>query len=212
MDYLSFKIREWKGEINKHKKLIAISIFFLLIALVLNYIAGTYVEQKNAVAVPDIILDNIPTIDLDLIFLWGAVFMIAVGIGYPLFFHVKKLHVVIGQASLLIMIRSFFVTLTHLSTPVNSLVYHTPKFFSIFEFNNALFFSGHTAFPFLGFLIFRKEKIGIFFLITTIVMAVTVLLMHVHYSIDVFAAFFITYGSYKIGEGIFRKVDSKQTS
>jgi len=40
------------------------------------------------------------------------------------------------------------------------------------------------------------------------VMAATVLLMHVHYSIDVFSAFFITYGIYKIGQRLVAKFDS----
>jgi membrane-associated phospholipid phosphatase len=71
---------------------------------------------------------------------------------------------------------------------------------------------------FMAFLVFRKETIGKFFLILTAIFSVTVLLMHVHYSIDVFSAFFITYGVYKfcgwvIGEGYldFRQA-SKQTS
>jgi hypothetical protein len=200
-------INLWAREVRRHKNLIAVSIIFLIIAVAFNYAAGSYVDRKNAVAVPDLILDNIPTVDLDFIFLWGAVLIVVVGVLYPLFFKVNELHIVLSQFSLLILIRSFFITLTHLSIPVNALVYHTPKFFSIFDFNNALFFSGHTAIPFLGFLIFRKEKIGIFFLISTVVMAITVLFMHVHYSIDVFAALFIAYGSYKIGEWLFRRID-----
>ena len=91
--------------------------------------------------------------------------------------------------------------------PAGALVYTAPAWFTVLDFKNALFFSGHTAVPFLGFLLFRKEKIGIFFLIATIVMALTVLFMHVHYSIDVFAALFITWGSYGIGEWLFRKIN-----
>ena len=37
-------------------------------------------------------------------------------------------------------------------------------------------------------------------------MAITVLGMHQHYSIDVFAAFFITYGVYKMGGWVIKKL------
>lgn len=201
------KIQEWKREISRHKKLIFLSLIFLAIAILLNSTAGNYADKKGTVAIPDLILDNIPTLDLDFIFVYGFVFILAILLFYPLLFNVKELHIVISQFSLLVLIRSFFISLTHLSLPINALVYKTPSFFGLFDFKNALFFSGHTAVPFLGFLLFRKEKIGIFFLIMSLVMAFTVLSMHVHYSIDVFSAFFITYGGYKIGEWMFSKTN-----
>lgn len=201
------RIQEWKKEIIEHKNLILLSIAFLIIALVLNSIAGNYADRKGTVAVPDMILDNIPTLDLDFFFIYVFAAIVLIFFVYHLIFKVKRLHVAISQFSLLILIRSFFVSLTHLNMPAGALVYSTPIWFNFLDFKNALFFSGHTSIPFLGFLLLRKEKIGIFFLISTIVMALTVLFMHVHYSIDVFAALFITYGSYKIGEWLFSRIN-----
>jgi membrane-associated phospholipid phosphatase len=178
----------------------------LIIALVLNYIAGSYVEKKTGGSVSDLILDSIPAINLSFIFYYGALILALITLIYVFFFKVHKIHIVVGQTSLLIMVRSFFICLTHISTPEGAILSHAPRIFDFFDFQNALFFSGHTAAPFLLFLIFRKEKIGIFFLIMTFVMAATVLLMHVHYSIDVFAALFISYGCYKIGNWMFSKV------
>jgi hypothetical protein len=202
------RLNEWKSEIKEHKRLILLAILFLAIASILNYLAGTYVDKKIPVAVSDIILDHIPSIDLGFIFVWGYILIIVVEFLYPLFFKVNKLHIVLSQFSLLVLIRSFFISLTHLGLPADAIIYETPKFFAFLDFKNALFFSGHTAIPFLGFLMFRKEKIGIFFLIATLIMMTTVLFMHVHYSIDVFAALFITYCSFKIGEWIFKKVNN----
>jgi hypothetical protein len=200
------RAQAWKNEILKHKKLILSSILFLLISLLFNLISGYYVNKVDATSVPDIILDNIPTLDLDFIFIYGIILVIGVLFFYPLFFRVNKTHIVISQFSLLILIRSFFVSLTHLSAPASAFVFSPPRFFTIFDFKDALFFSGHTAIPFLGYLLFKKERIGKFFLIASFIMALTVLFMHVHYSIDVFAAFFITYGSYKIGGYFFSKL------
>jgi hypothetical protein len=49
-----------------------------------------------------------------------------------------------------------------------------------------------------------------FFLVMSLVLATTALLMHVHYSIDVFSAFFITYGTYHLGEWLFKKFAIKR--
>jgi hypothetical protein len=38
-------------------------------------------------------------------------------------------------------------------------------------------------------------------------MGIVVLAMHVHYSVDVLAAFFMTYGSYRIGHTILLRMD-----
>lgn len=204
---MGYRLHAWKKEILEHRNLILLAILFLAVAITINSFAGSYADRKGTVAVPDIILDNIPTLDIDFLFIWGITIILAVLFLYPLLFKVKDLHIVISQFSLLILIRSFFITLTHLSMPVDALIYTVPKFFAYLDFKNALFFSGHTAWPFLGFLLFRGEKIKWFFLIATFVMMATVLFMHVHYSIDVFAALFITYGSYKIGQWLFRKIN-----
>ena len=200
-------VKLWKAEIKKHKKSILLSIAFLLFSVVLNFYAGSYVSRTAGVVAPDLILDHFPTIDLDFIYLYGIVFVILFFFLYALFYKVEDLHKVISQFSLLILVRSAFVTFTHLELPATALSFHVPYFFSLFVFQNDLFFSGHTAFPFLGFLIYKDSKIKYFFLASSIIMGATVLLLHVHYTIDVFSAFFITYGTYKIGDWFFRKVE-----
>jgi len=197
---------EWKKELDNHKHLIFYSILFLAIGITLSYFAGIYVENVNTVQAPDLILDNIPTIDLDFIFIYGAVFVVGIFFLYPLFFKIHELHKVIAQFSLLVMIRAVFTTFTHLQMPINALTFHVPTILPFLTFQNDLFFSGHTAIPFLGFLLF-KGKIRYFFLASSLIMAAVVLLMHVHYTIDVFSAFFITYGSFKMGEWFFSRVN-----
>ncbi|MDO8517095.1 MAG: phosphatase PAP2-related protein [Nanoarchaeota archaeon] len=203
------KFNAWRKEINEHKYLILLSLFFLACAAVLQYFAGSYVTRIETVPVPDLILSHLKPVDLGIIFVYGFMLVVITLFAYPLFFKAKDLHIVISQFSLLVMLREFFVCLTHLQSPAGAIYGHFPSFISLISFQNDLFFSGHVSVTFLGYLLFRKEKIGIFFLIASVIMAITVLLMHLHYSIDVFAAFFITYGSYKIGEWLFRKVDQK---
>ncbi|MEK7192420.1 MAG: hypothetical protein AAB646_02825, partial [Patescibacteria group bacterium] len=120
---------------------------------------------------------------------------------------------------------------------------------------NVLFFSGHTGFPLLGFLLFRRKlfcsylvwpmalitafyigKYGEYpawlaavlalcwslilifrnqlislraiFLIWSFIMAVSVLLIRSHYSLDILGAYFMTPGIYLIGQSIFQKIDT----
>jgi hypothetical protein len=63
-----------------------------------------------------------------------------------------------------------------------------------------LFFSGHTATIFLFYLVSDPARRGlkIIFLICTVLVAVFVLLQHVHYTIDVASAPFFTFSAYKI--------------
>ncbi|MGV8150238.1 MAG: phosphatase PAP2-related protein [Candidatus Woesearchaeota archaeon] len=193
--------KNWKKEIYGHKYLIIISLLFLIFANIMNLYAGRYVDSADVTPVNDMILDNIPTINLEGIFSYGMMLFLAILLFYVLIFRVKKFHSAVFSFSTLILVRSIFITLTHLGKPVDAaIITGLPGAYQILNFHNDLFFSGHAALPFMAYLIFRKEKIGILFLITTILFSITVLLMHVHYSIDVFAAFFITYGIYKFCE------------
>ena len=65
----------------------------------------------------------------------------------------------------------------------------------------------HTAMPVLGFYLFRGSWFRYVFLVGAVVMGIVVLAMHLHYSIDVFGAFFMTYCSYRIGRRFLLKID-----
>lgn len=61
-----------------------------------------------------------------------------------------------------------------------------------------LFFSGHTGTLFLLFLLVENKYLKTIFLAATILVGSAVLLQHVHYSVDVFVAPFVAYGSFRI--------------
>ena len=73
-------------------------------------------------------------------------------------------------------------------------------------YGNDLFFSGHVSLPFLSFLIFWRYRGFRFYLfLATLVSAAGVLLSKSHYSIDVFAAPFITFTIFEISKFIFKR-------
>jgi len=204
------KIKKWSKELWNHKNLIGLSILFLIAALVINYYSGSYVTQKGTAVVSDLILDNIPIFNLNFMFVYGYIFVVGSMIVYPFFFKVKKIHTIIFQISLLIIMRSFFIMLTHLKSPDVGMTFVFPGVLNFLRFRNDLFFSGHTAMPFMAFFVFKESKIKYLFLIESLIMGTVVLLTHEHYSIDVFSAFFITYGTYQIGEWMSKKVEERK--
>jgi len=205
--YFINKFHEWRREIWEHKYLILISLIIFALAMSTDFMAGDYVSYKaHVVNVHDIILDHFGPYNLNFFYVWGFVIFFWSLCLYPFFFKTKKIHIALFQLSILTILRSLFIVLTHLQTPSDAIRVVAPQLFNVLKFSNDQFFSGHVAIPFLGFLLFKESKIKYFFLIGSIIMGITVLGMHQHYSIDVFGAFFITYGSYKIGEWLIKKL------
>ena len=191
---------------SEYKYFLSISTIIFIIATSINYVSGTYVSVAHTAHVPDLILDHIGPVNVGFFYVYGYIILFSALFIYPGFFQIRTFHVVITQFSLLIVLRAAFVALTHLGTPPDAIPVSFPWIFRGLHFENDLFFSGHTAIPFLGFLLF-KGPIRYFFLGGSILMGVVVLLMHVHYSIDVLAAFFMTYCSYKIGNFLINKAE-----
>ncbi len=196
-------LQEWKRDFLTHKTKILLAVLLLVIAVILTILSGGYVDEVEAVAVPDLILNNLPVLDLTPIFVWGLLLVLAVYVIYPFLYNPKKIHYSIGMLSLFLMVRSGFLILTHLKIPADAIILERGGFLDFITYSNDLFFSGHAGIPFLGFLIYQSKKIKYFMLVSSIILAFTVLLMHIHYSIDVASAYFITYGVYKLGDKLF---------
>ncbi len=197
----------WFSEIKKYKRKLLISLFFLVLAIIAYIVTGDYVSDRlGSVVSPDLILDFLGPYDLSFLFIWLFLAMIILFFGYPLLFKPRDLPYAISMFSFFVMIRSLFISFTHLRVPYDAIHVTFPGYFQLLNFSNTLFFSGHVGISFLGFLIFEDIKwLRYFMLTTSIILGITVLLMHVHYSIDVFSAYFITYGIYHIGNRLFKR-------
>lgn len=182
-----------------------VSGIIFLCSVVFNFYAGVYATQHASNFVEDIILSNIPVFDVGGIFVYGAILLIVFVIGLCLS-HPKRIPFILHSLSLFYFIRGCFVALTHLA-PYPTQAPLDLDFGTLFaaQFGGAdLFFSGHTGAPFLLALIFWKHPIlRYIFLAWSVIFGVVVLLGHLHYSIDVLSAFFITYTIYDIAKYLF---------
>lgn len=182
----------------------AIAVFFLAISLVINFYAGIYATINQSNHVTDIILSNIRVYDVGHVFTYGAVlfwlFIIFLFLKEP-----RRIPFILKSIALFVVIRAIFVSLTHLG-PFPTQLPLESDIISKFSFGGDLFFSGHTGLPYLMSLIFWENKpLRILFFLSAVTFGAIVLMAHLHYSIDVLSAFFITYSIFHIAKKMFGK-------
>ena len=188
------------------------ALAFLGVAYVAEHYANAYAFdvalRPTTTHVGDLFLDNIPVLDLNFLIIEGAFIAIILGVllvlSRPRFlpFSLKAL-------ALFVIVRAFFISLTHVGIHPEQISPGVGFFDGIYlylNFQTGLFFSGHTALPFLMALIFWNDRrIRNILLALSLVFGAAVLVAHIHYSIDVFAAPFMAYGIYHIARRIFRE-------
>lgn len=184
---------------------LAVSFIMLFTAFFINFYAGVYATEHASNPVTDIVLNNIRVYDVDAIFVYGALvfwgFFIIVALLRP-----QKIPYSLKAISLFILIRSLFISLTHIGPFPTQIALTVNTIISKFSFGADLFFSGHTGLPFLLALIFwDTPRLRYIFIGTSIMFAAVVLLGHLHYSIDVLSAYFITFTIHHIAEKLFKK-------
>lgn len=199
---------------NKHKPYwrqkqftasVLVALLFLFGSLVLNNYANVFALRSVSNPVTDIILDNIPLVNVGPIIVYGAIGLISL-IAFLILIEPKRVPFVIKSVALFVLIRAIFISLTHIAPFPGQILITGDWFSNLLDINGTadLFFSGHTGLPFLMMFIFWENNLlrGVFLTIT-IVFALAVLFGHLHYSIDVFGAFFITYAIYEISRKLF---------
>ena len=185
-------------------------LIFLVFSLLVQGIADAYISSLKATAASDVLLSNLPTVDMDFLIIWGTILLPFIALAFVIH-KPKYLNFSLKSLALFIIIRSFLISLTHLGADPNQLILNKNDFgFGLYNLlyntNNDFFFSGHTGMPFLAALVFWPSKSWrYFFIAMSVILGGSLLLAHIHYSIDVFAAPFMTYSIFAISKKIFSK-------
>jgi len=184
---------------------VALSLGAFLLSLVISSFAIVFSTDRASNSVTDLILSNTSVFDVDGIYVYGAVclvvFIAIIILAYP-----KRIPFTLYSLALFFVIRAAFVTLTHLGpfNPQTGIDFGAT--IQHMFFGDDYFFSGHTGSPFLMALVYWREKyLRYVFLAWSVFFGAVVLLGHLHYSIDVFAAFFMTFAIYHIALYLFPK-------
>ena len=188
-----------------------VSTIWGIVLLVVGVIATTFANQyavltgKNPVT--DIVLSNVRVFDVDWIVNYGPV-LIVILVVLILLARPSAIPFTVKSLALFIIIRAGFISLTHLGQFEPQLILPTSSFLNFLGGGNSggLFFSGHTGAPLMLGLIFWDNKLLRYgFIALAVVLGVGMLLAHLHYTIDVVGAFFITPTIYGLAERLFKK-------
>jgi len=186
------------------------ALLFLGVAYVAEHFANLYEMEYSlrptSTYVGDLLLDNLPVINLNFIIIEGALLSIVLGIFFVLS-RPRSVLFTLKALALFIVIRAFCVSLTHVGIYPGNIDPGLGFFdgvYSYLNFQTGFFFSGHTGLPVLMALIYwRESPMRFIFLGLSLIFGVAVLLAHIHYSIDVFAAPFMAYGIFKLAQYLF---------
>lgn len=192
----------WKEFLKVKRYQVEFIITLLVLSIILTALTNflNFVEARHGVVLPDPVLNFFnPT---DLTWLTFALIYISIVVGIAtLAKDPTRLLFTIQLYILMVAVRILAMYLLPLDPPAKIIVLKDPlveSFRTGQTLTKDLFFSGHTATLFILFLTSEKKTIKQIFLISTILVAFSVLLQHVHYTIDVVAAPFFTYACYKL--------------
>ena len=189
---------------QKDYRIAAVGSFLLFIAsMFASILAGHFAAEVASNPVSDIVLSNTPALSVGELFIYGTflfvIFVVSISLAHP-----RRIPFTFLTLALFFFIRAGFVSLTHIAPFPERASTDFGITLKKYFFGNDLFFSGHTGTPFIMALIFWKDlRLRFAFLAWSIFFAFVVLLGHLHYTIDVAAAFFITYSVYCLAEWLF---------
>lgn len=169
-----------------------------LFVLFLNYYAVRWATQLAGEPIDDLFFTLLPLRDTSLLDYYLALYVQYVATIWA-FIESRRLPFFLWSLAALILTRAWFINLTHLGLPEGGV-----PTLSFFTQGGDLFFSGHVALPYLTALVYWEYRpVRYIFLGLAILMGIEVLIGRQHYSIDVFAAPFITYGVYCLVQKFF---------
>jgi len=191
----------WKEFLKEKRNRFELVITLFLLAVVLTSLANflNYVEARKGVLLPDPLLNLFNPIDLTWL-TFALIYVSLIVAIATLSKNPKRLLFAVQLYTLMVAVRILAMYLLPLQPPEKMIILNDPlvEFFGTGQtLTKDLFFSGHTATLLILFLVSEKKIIKTVFLISTVTVAIAVLLQHVHYSIDVLAAVFFTYSCYR---------------
>jgi PAP2 superfamily C-terminal len=199
----------WRFAWSQHlfRKKIAIAFALNIPVLIFFPFFFQYIEQRNGTRVSDILLDHIHAADVSVpifFIIWSTAFFTLIRAVYE-----PEIFITFLFAFFFLSIsRILTILLVPLAAPPNLIPLIDPlsnTFYGGHFITKDLFYSGHVATQFLMFLCLKKTLDKWLTALSTTMVAILVLVQHVHYSVDVLAAPAFAFICYKLGAKIAKK-------
>jgi hypothetical protein len=194
--------KAWKSHLFRKKLIIG----FILIAVILSAFPFFFqvIEKRTGTFLNDWLLNRMPVHDVSImifILIWATSLLTL----FRAIQHPGILMQFLWSYILLCVLRMITISLIALDPPVNLLPLADPianAFYGPHFVTRDLFFSGHTATVFLMALCLKNRTDKTLAFLASTGVGILLLVQHVHYTIDIIAAPFLTYLIYLMGRKI----------
>ncbi|MDB5011754.1 MAG: hypothetical protein JWQ06_2543 [Mucilaginibacter sp.] len=198
---LSLK-ESWKEIFNSSVKCSALIGGVILVVSILFILPGFFnkIEKRKGIVLNDWLLADIPGHNFSVV-IFSIIWIMG---GLLLYRAIQKpsIFIIYMWTLILILIARFIsISLVPLEPPIGLIQLTDPVneiFYGHSTITKDLFFSGHTATLTLVFLCLEKKSDKLVAFIATITLMALLLIQHIHYTIDVIAAPFITYALFRL--------------
>jgi len=198
-------------------KYLYIGLATVIIGIGLNFASQTYlhnymIEGKTLPMLSDLILDNLPVIDLSLIYdLFSLFILIIIGIYIILKKEQHRLPYFLILWGIFYLIRGIFIVLTPFGNPpeFNG---SDPLFNGFSKYELGVYPSGHAGNAFLLLLLVNDKIYKWMLAFCLAVITVSLFLAHSHYSIDILSGFFFAYAIKAFGDKYLRMFEVGTTN
>lgn len=197
---------EWHGV---HYKWWVLTLAGVLGLFVLSYLfytrLGWVADQRQLPIGDDWLLRRLPRLNVLPVLSWGWFALHLYATGAAILYYPRRMPFLVFLLAVYMVVRTAFVFLSPIGPPVGivdmrQLDFIFSRILGTWTFNNEFVFSGHTSIPFLFFLFFETRWLKGVMLAGSLTMAVCVLVSRNHYTVDVLAAFLVSYSIYRASE------------
>ena len=193
-----------------------IGFFSVLAGMALNIASQTYLhnymsEGKTLPMLSDLILDNLPVIDLSLVY--DIVCLIPIFLVFVYVAHRKdynRVPFILLMVGIFYLVRGVFIVLTPFGNPP-LFEGSDPLFNGFSKYELGVYPSGHTGNVFMLFMLVNDSVYKKIILACLVVVIIALLLSHGHYSIDIFSGVFFAYAIRSYGIKHFWMFDLSKT-
>ncbi len=188
----------WQLRSFRNKTFVALTLVAIILFTLPTFFA--FIEKREGMVLQDFVLDAIPAMNVSVptfVIIWSMVLLVF----YRIYQNPRLFLVIAYGFILMCLCRVLTISILPLNPPPGLIMLKDPIANIAYGGNGIfitkdLFYSGHTGNMFLFFLCLQAKWDKIFALTAALLVGILVLVQHIHYTIDVLAAFVFTYFIY----------------